>query len=325
MSCRRGVLVLGAVGMLLLSGCSVAGRGHDANADRTGGSAPVAGPHDDPSERPVAPREWDRVLRLLGAHRVYVMAGDEVLRAGLGVIGPEGLRPAPRNLQPVALSNIAGNGARVVIGGVGDESDPYTDGVYEVADHGLLQVARAGSGLYAPGVGPDGSLSAVRPRAGAFVLDGQSGRWSHLPASGRLTLSGVAMSAAGQGFSVIHVNSPGSTLVTFLPDGRRRNLASIPCMNLVLLSPDGQSLATTLPASTRKRCGAAQVLTTDGATVAEVPDGWQPLAWGEDSHHLLVTRSRSLAVLDVRSGGLTDPIPLGTRVWMAAPVRGPSS
>ena len=277
---------------------------------------------DDPSERPVAPREWDRALRLLGAHRVYVMAGDDLLRAGLGVIGPEGMRPAPRDLQPLALSNVTGNGVRVVIGGVGDESDPYTDGVYEVAGHGLRQLARAGSGLFAPGVGPDGSLSAVRPRAGAFVLDGESGRWSHVPATGKLTLSGVAVSAAGQGFAVTHVNSPGSTLVTFLPDGRRRNLASIPCMNFVLLSPDGRSLATTLPAATKKRCGGAHVLTTGGATVADVPDGWQPLAWGEDSRHLLVTRSRSLAVMDVDSGGLTDPIPLSTRVWMAAPVWG---
>ncbi|WP_343907347.1 hypothetical protein [Nocardioides aquiterrae] len=225
-------------------------------------------------------------------------------------------------MQPFALSNVAGNGDRVVIGGVRDESDPYTDGVYEVAGGRLVQVATPGSGLYAPSVGPDGSLSAVRPKAGVFRFDEGSGRWRHVPASGTLTLPGVAWRDDGQGFSVVRVNSPRSTLITFARDGRRQDVASFPCMNLVLLAPDGEALATTLPASVRKRCGDAHVLTTDGTIVADVPSGWEPLAWGKDSEHLLLARSRTLAVLDVASGEVTEPVRVSTELWMAAPLWG---
>lgn len=256
------------------------------------------------------------------------MAGEDVLKAGLGVIDSSGLDPAQVHPRTPLLSNVSGNGTRVVIGG--SDVDPSqggfaTDGVFELEGTRLATLAEPGSGLFSPTISPAGRIVAVRADGGFATWSPGSRRWIANPLLRRAHLNALAWGAGGRRFAVVHANRPTAGIIELTRRGRR-DLGTAYCGVLLVASADRPLLATTLPINP-PHAGPCQdprsrVVSTTSGRAEELPAGWSPLAWSRGSADLLVARDDEIGVWEVATHRIVASAPVGVHVWMAAPILG---
>ncbi|MFL6060398.1 MAG: hypothetical protein ACJ72E_04130 [Marmoricola sp.] len=267
------------------------------------------------------------VLQAFGAARVYVMAGDDVLKAGLGVVDSSGLDPAQVRPRTPLLSNVSGNGTRIVIGG--SDIDPSeggfaTDGVFELQGDRLTTLAQPGSGLFGPTISSAGKIVAVRAGGGFATWSPEAHRWIPDPRLRHTRLNGLATGVGGRRFAILRANTPAARLIEVTRTGSR-DLGSAYCGVLLVASADRPLVATTLPINPPARGACekprARVVSTPGRT-AELPAGWSPLAWSRGSARLLVAHADEIGVWDPGTQRMVASAPVGTHVWMAAPIWG---
>lgn len=266
-----------------------------------------------------APQRFAAILRGLQAKRIYVMAGDDVLHAGLGTISRDGLEPWQTRPGLKLLSSVYGNGRSVIVGGVAVDSDSYSDGVYLLRGDRLIRVAQPGSSYYGPTVSPSGTYAAVRPSGGFFTKAGETGRWQHDPRSGDLMLSSIAWDSASNAYAIIDPGRRRSRLVGFPMSGETRMLDRVPCATNLLAHPGGDALATKLHAKPRARCGPALIV-RPGRPLIELPAGWDPLLWSADGRALLLSRGHGIGLWDVEGRQFTVRAAVEPTIWMAAVV-----
>ena len=301
---RRRIAHLAACGVLvLLGGCG----GH---------AAPAVAPSADPSDG--VNRAVARVLRAVGAKTVYVMAGDNRLRAGLGILDSSGLRPAQLDPQPQLLSNVAGNGSDVVIGAAGVEEGSSTDGVYLIDGNKLVTLAGPEAGLYGPTISSGGTVATVRPGGGLWTRARGARHWKHDSRLSHSTSSSLGWGDGGDAFVVMHANEASARLVRLDDDGSQEDLGLAHCAAGVLTDAGSSRLVTTMAVGGRGGgCGRAYVLDFDGRVRAAVPAGWSPLAWSADGSSLLLSRGHRVAGWSLR-GRFLASADIGVHLWMAA-------
>lgn len=308
--------VLVAVSILALAGCA-------ANPDRPRledrAKILVSGDHGSAAsqQRRADAGRFSRILEGLQAERVYVMAGDDVLHAGLGAISRTGLAPWQTSPGLALLSSVSGNGKSVVLGGVSADSDSYSDGVYVLRGGRLEEVARPGSGYFGPTVSPTGGYAAVRPSGGFFAKVGEGTRWTHERRSASMTLSSIAWDKESNAYAIVHAGTKRSRLMEFARSGEVRELAALPCATNLLSQPGGLAIATKLPVRRQARCGRALVIDPHSAT-RELPGGWDPLTWSADGEALLLSRGHEIGLWDVASERFKVRATVEARIWMAA-------
>lgn len=313
----NGVLV--AVSLLALAGCAantdrpILEHVEQSGVSRDEGAAAS-------QQRPAEAGKFSRILEGLEAERVYVMAGDDVLHAGLGAISRTGLAPWQTSPALALLSSVSGNGKSVVVGGVSADSDSYSDGVYVLSGRRLEEVARPGSGYFGPTVSPTGGYAAVSPSGGYFTNVGGGARWAHERRSASMTLSSIVWDKESNAYAVVHAGTRRSRLIEFPRSGDVRQLAALPCATNLLSQPGGPAIATKLPVRTQARCGRALLIDPQGAT-RELPGEWDPLTWSADGKALLLSRRHEIGLWDVASGTFKARVQVEARIWMATIVQ----
>jgi len=297
-------VLISMVGALLLGACRHLPDDRDPSTTR-------AGSHED-SQSAAASRALDH----MGTGTVYVMAGSDLLHAGLGEVTVGGLEPVGPDLSMYLLSNVSGQGAGdVVLGGVQSDSGVYSDGIYEIHDGRLVQLSTPGSRLYAP-ARTDEFVAAIKPYAGFYVLRHDS--WKHYPSSGRMDLSTVVGGANGALYSILHPGHRDARLIKFAGNSSARLLALLPCASNLTISLAGDYLAVMPPPIVRSSCGRGTVIDVGDGAKTRLPLGWTPLVWSRDGNYLLVSSERQLGVWSIAAGSLIEHWRVPTHVWMAA-------
>lgn len=304
---NRGAAALSLVAMLL-AGCTAARtpppeRVHTSGLD----DAAKHGPGE--------------VVQAMQADRLYVMAGDDVLHAGLGTVTDRGLKPVKGPQSPPLLSNLASNGRAVIMGAAGVVRRSYTDGVYRLSDSGLTSLAGPNLGLYGPTIDGRGDVTAIHTDGGFSVLRPGGRTWVLDPRLRHVRLSSVSFGRDRTGYAITQPNTPSARLVALPADGGVRILGSAYCGALPLRAPSGPELALTAPVQ-GQRCGVDRARVIDIRTGAAhvLPAGWHPLVWSRDGTTLLVSDHHRLLAWDVRSSRVTATADVGVHIWMAAPV-----
>lgn len=271
-------------------------------------------------QRPTEARKFAQVLDGLQAERVYVMAGDDILHAGLGAISRTGLAPWKTTPGVRLLSGVSGNGKTVIVGGVATDSDAYSDGVYLLEGHRLEEISPAGSEFFGPTVSSTGTYAAIRPYGGFFTRAVEGARWLHDPRSGSMTLSPITWDDESNAYAILHPGQRRSRLIKFAASGEVERLAVLRCPTILLSQPGGSALATKLPARADARCGRAVVVHPNGARTV-LPRDWDPLTWSADGTALLLSRGHEIGLWAVATKRFLVRVSVEARIWMAAPVQ----
>lgn len=262
------------------------------------------------------------IATLMGADRVYVMAGDHVLRAGLGLItsSSEELAPLVLDPDPALISHVSGNGVNVMLGAAGVGSDSFmSDGVYVVEGNKLRSVASPGQGLLAPVVSSQGTYAAINAAGGVSTRKPSDHRWRRHDAMRDTHLTNIAY-AGERLLTVADAGRRSARLLQLTSRGGVRRLGSAYCALVTVASPDGRSVATTPPLKARDpRCRGSRIIELGTSRTTRLPAGWKALAWAKGSDALLVSRGHEVAVW-TRTTGITQRTDVGVRTWMAAAV-----
>lgn len=315
-SIRFSDIAFGVSALLLLAGCTgPSDRPLPAGNDATsvaGGDGPAV-----TEQHPANLRKFARILDGLQAKRVYVMAGDDVLRAGLGAISRTGLAPWRTTPPLQLLSSVSGNGRTVLVGGVATGGNSYSDGVYVVREDKLEEIAPPGSELFGPTVSATGIHAAVRPSGGYFTRSDEGARWHHDPRSRRMTLSSIAWDDDSTAYAIVHLGRQQSRLIKFSASGQVERLAALGCATTLLSQPGGKAMATKPPVRAKARCGPALIVLPQGGSTA-LPRDWDPLTWSADGTALLLGKGREIGLWDVAAKRFLVRIGVDVRIWMAA-------
>lgn len=313
---RRRASAAGCAALVALSVGGCGGQvGDGASAHVAASTSPIR------SSGPAA----SEILRRLGARRLVVMAGDDRLRAGLGTLGRRGLRPMSVRPADPLVSNVAGNGRRVVLGASTPSALGFAaDGVFQLSGDRLRSLAPEGSNLFGPSISARGTVAAVHPYHGYSVRE-RAGRWLSVHGPPRQALSSVAWGAHEAAFALVGANRPEARIVQVRVGHATRPVGSGRCGATLLHAPGRGLLAVTLAAHPprRARCRsrrAAVVHAQDASVVARTPRGWNPIAWSANSRNLLLARGRAVMVWSLGQRHPLTTLTLSTRVWMAAAV-----
>lgn len=318
-SIRFSGVAVGVSTLLVLAGCTAYSDPPLPASNETSGVARGDGSAAS-GQRPAEPRKFARILDGLQAERVYVMAGDDVLHAGLGAISRTGLAPWQTRPGLRLLSSVSGNGRTVIVGGVATGGDSYSDGVYLVQGDKLEEITPPGSEFFGPTVSSTGIQAAIRPFGGFFTRSDEDARWIHDPRSGSMTLSSIAWDEDSNAYAIVHPGRQQSRLVKFAASGEVERLAALRCATTLLSRPDGLAMATKLPARAKARCGRALVVRPQGAPTV-LPRDWDPLTWSADGTALLLGRGREIGLWDVAAKRFVVRVTVEARIWMAAIVQ----
>lgn len=275
------------------------------------------------------------LVERLGAESLVVMAGDEVMRAGLAEIDIASERLVPLVLEPdpMLISNVSGNGERVVLGAAGvpdsGSKTPGTlsDGVYEIAQTRLLTIAGPEKGLRGPTMSPSGALAAIRADGGFAVKRAGTRAWRVDRRHPRTTLSSPVWVRNGDLVTVIDAHKSSAKLLLLGSRGGERGLGDAFCASGVLAAPDGAKVVTVPSFRTGARnehagCNSGHVIAVTGnRPKSAVPAGWRPLAWSRDSAAILVSRGHEMGVWPL-DGPVRSRTDVGVSTWMAAPIYG---
>lgn len=314
--------------MRLLVGCLVllaplAGCG-GGTAAHSGSATPAHVPHQTGLSR--SPSPMAKLLRNLGARQIYVMSGSDVLHASLGVLDSEGIRAAQVSPPIPLVSNIAGNGTAVVVGGAGVTPNSYTDGVYQIVGKRLITLARPARAMYGPTIALNGTVAAIHPEGGFSWRSARSGRWRTDARLQSTPLGSLTWNRANNAYALIRGGTQQAALVRIPKHGAVRQLnINVSCAISVLSAPTKSLVATTVSGSRHEpaacRRARAQVLKPShrGSPIL-IPRGWNPIAWSADSSTLLLTRGTTVSTWKPGSSGLAGPYDLKTKTWMAAPI-----
>ena len=289
------------------------------------GQVPVTPSHGSGTPTTSAPtRSFAQVLTALGAKRVYVMAGDVVTRAGLGILKADSFEPGRLRPDPDLVSNVSGNGQDVVLGAAVASGGFVLDGVYLVIGQRLEQLAKPGAGLFGPTIAKDRTLAAIQPHAGFSTLAPGTHRWTKDRRFRHANLSSLGWGTGRNAYAVLDPDTARAQLARIGARGGDELLGPVHCARFVLSAP-GRSLLVTWPSSqaaVRRNapgCDSGYVITVRGRTKSKVPNGWTALAWSADSSALLLTRGQELAVWSLRRHFLARAN-IGVHAWMAAPL-----
>ena len=283
-----------------------------------------------PAAPPAAGRAVSRVLDALDARRVYVMAGDDALHAGFGLLDRAGLRSWHLDPDPALISNVAGNGHDVVLGAAGraghaQDGGFITDAAFRLdASHDLVTLAGPERGLFAPTIAPSGTIAAIQSEGGFSVFPGHQKDWVRDARLSHAVLSPLAWLADGAAYTVTRAGTPRAALVRLGAHRGVTTLGSVYCASAVLSSPAARRLVTRPAVAARVRrstagCDTAHVLDQSGHDLRALPVGWTPLAWSADGDSLLVSHRNEVGVWR-STGGLVARADVGTHLWMAAPI-----
>jgi hypothetical protein len=264
----------------------------------------------------------EAVLYLAGADRLYVVAGDNALRAGLGIIETDGLHPADVQPRIPLLSNVSGNGTTIVIGGAGVTPGSYTDGIYQLDGRRLRTLATPSEGRFGPTIAPNGTLAAIRPAGGFWVKSPSSNHWERDPRLSHTDVTPLAWDGRGNAFTVIHAGQPDAVVVKLTSSGRKRVLGSAPCASTVLRAPSRPLLVA--PGWARRglcrgRPDRIYDLTHWRRDVV-LPKGATALGWSADSAALILSRGTTISIWNLSSRNTEAEMNPGVRVWGAAAV-----
>jgi len=309
------VLSVGVVAVLVL-GLTGCGGGASIHRDFVGSTV-------SPDTSPVAAAKAAVVLQELDAERLYVMAGDDMFKAGLGVVSATGLEPATTTPPVTSLSNVSGNGRTVVIGAAGAVDGFFLDGAYQLVGDQLRTLATPAERKYAPTVASDDTMAAVAPDGGFFIRKPGSTAWVRDRRLTHADLNSLSWGAHDSAFAVEDFGQRNARLVEIPREGRPRDVHALPCIHSVVPSPTRPWTATNLPLDRPAGCPKRRshlIDLTGHHPDRLLPAGWDPLTWSRDSSAVLLARGHEIAVWQVASGELTDRVDLGVRIWMAAPL-----
>jgi len=304
--------VIGAALALGLSGCGGGASMHQGSAEATvppATSAAVAG-------------KVAQVLQELGAERLYVMASDNIIHSGLGVVSPNGLEPANTTPRVRLLSNVSSNGRTVVLGAAGVTDGFFLDGAYQLVGDRLVTLTAAGDQKYSLTVSSDGTIAAVGA-TGFFTRAPGATRWKRDRRLAHAELVEVAWGEGGRAYTVQHSGTPRAQLWEVSTGKPPRRLRPAPCARATIPAPTREMAVTDVE---RERPGCKQTSRSHLIDLTGhhrdrlLPAGWDPLTWSRDSSVVLLARGHEIAVWQVASGELTDRVDLGVRIWMAAPL-----
>jgi len=305
---RLGALV--ALTATALSGCQ--------------GNEIIPASYSGPSATSTPTSSFERVLTALGADRVYVMAGNNVIKAGLGILKPDRFGPVHLRPDPDLVSNVSGNGKRIVIGAAVLHGGFAADGVYLMNGRQLVRLARPGAGKFGPTIANNRTVAAIQPQAGFSTLAAGANHWTKDLRFGHANVSSLSWVVGGDAYSVLHPHRPRAQLVRLGAKGGAQRLGQVHCAGYVLAAP-GRNLLVTSPSNRAKvrsdtrGCRGGYVITTQGQTKTKLPARWRVLAWSADSAALLLTKGHTLAVWSLR-GHFVARADIGVHAWMAAPV-----
>jgi hypothetical protein len=283
---------------------------------------------DRPSTSPAESRtdaDARSLASVLGAHQVYVMAGDDPLRAGLGILdeGSNTLEPHVLDPEPALISNLSGNGRRVILGaaGVGQTGSDQvmSDGVYAIDGDRLTTLAEAGAGLFGPVESAEGVVAVIDSRGGVSTRGPDDRSWRRDGRLPKARLTTLAWAARGDLLTVVDPQNSSARLVRLRASGGVDTVGSAHCASVILASPDGWLVATVpqLDAHAPARCRRGVVVDIRSGQETAVPRGWRPLAWTPASDALLVSRDQEIGVWNLATG-FEARVDVGVRTWMAA-------
>ena len=264
------------------------------------------------------------LLRALGAEKLYVMAGEQASRAGLGVVSSSGLAPfSVTPIQPV-ISSISGNGNQVVIGGAVPKGGFLLNGVYRLEGDHLVTLSRPGSFREAPTVSRTGKVAVLQGQGAGFeLLSPGATTWVREPRLQVRGLSPLSWLPGGGAVAIVHPNESPARLVELTRSGRTSRWGRAYCASLPIAAPGRRLAALTLPIGHRKHgaCASRRVRVVGSAgLVAQAPAGWNLLGWSADSQKLLLVDGTTLGVWNVRTRTFVAQATTDVPVWMAAPI-----
>jgi hypothetical protein len=296
----------------------LAGACADRQSQREGSPTPSTSSADAASRVPKAAELLDR----MGIDKLYVMAGDDRLHAGLGVLSRDGLAPIAMKPADPLMSNLSGNGATVVVGAAGVDSDNYMDGVYRIDGDTLTTLADPTAGLFGPTIARDGTVAAIRPDGGFFTRAVGQKRWQRDERLRQEPLSSIAWGVDGDAYTLTRANTRRAQLVTLMGDGLTGRPRAVGCASGVLASFTERLVATTPFVGEEGACAEKGGIVLNVATGhrSALPAGWVPIAWSADSASLLLARGTTLSVWTPESNDLGPSLEVATRVWMGASV-----
>ncbi|WP_203336868.1 hypothetical protein [Nocardioides limicola] len=273
------------------------------------------------------------VLETLAVDTVYVTyQGDGHGLEELGTLTRNGLSEMLTEPAAYTFNGVSGNGRDVVVTAGGVPAEEYGGGFlfdehFRLVDGRLEPLPEADVMLFAPELSPEGDIVVMRRDKGFAILRNGETTWETDPRSSSQSLrSNLEWTSEGHLVTLRKGGKPGSRIVLYTTDGGERQGGTAFCAVGLTPAPSRAFLAT-YPSMSRKEreaapgCDRAHLLGYDAdfnqTHVTELPPGWWPLAWSEDSTTLLMSSTDEIAAVSI-TGEVIATASVPRRVLTAA-------